>query len=392
MLFRWRKRYSFTLVIATAFTVFIVAAFWHRVFYSVHSGEVGVLYRFFRGTNTERTYGEGLTILFPWNKLYIYDVREQEKSEDVEVMSYNGLSIRVSFSFRFQPDPDRVGELHKKIGPEYVDKLVRPLLVATVREVIGNYRPEELFTTHSATLQDEIRQIAQREIEAYHVSINQILVKAVKLPESVEKAIQEKLVLQQVAEGYDFRLVSEERERQRKLIESDGIRQFHENVAKGLSGPILTYLNIQAMQQLALSDNAKVVVLGGKGGDGLMLPLMVDDLNKAPTKSRHLATAGKGGDVEGPVDGTPAVDGAVPDQPAAQPGTPEPATGQPEPPANQERAGARHPPPAPETPGVRGPLLPQKPPEAGSSGAAGRPAPRAQPPRPRQAPPADDPR
>lgn len=288
-LVRLRQRYSFKIVLLVAFVILIAAAFWPRVFYVVNSGQTGVLYRFFWGTQTSRTYGEGLTILFPWNSLFIYDVREQERSEDVEVLSYNGLIISVGLSYRFQPDADKVALIHQRLGPDYTSKLVQPLLQSTVREVIGNYRPEELFTTHSATLQEEIGQIAQRKIEPYFIRINQIFVKRVKLPEMVENAIQDKLVLQQVAEGYDFRLVSEERERQRKLIESDGIRQYNANIAGSLTSPVLRYMSIRAMERLATSSNSKVVVLGGKEGEGLMLPLMMNDLNGPATPAQQAA-------------------------------------------------------------------------------------------------------
>lgn len=291
MSFQWRKRYSFLLILVSATVIFVSAALSDRIFYTVESGQVGVLYRLLWGTETDKTYGEGLTIIFPWNKLYIYDVREQQYAEEVEVLSYNGLSILVSFSFRFRLVADKVGVLHQTLGPEYLEKLIRPTLIASVREVVGNYRPEELFTTHSATLQDEIQLVSQQGIEVYNIKFNEILVKAIKLPGKVENAIQDKLVLQQVAEGYDFRLVTEERERQRKTIQSDGIRIFHETIDKGLSPSVLSYLNIDAMRELAESENSKVVVLGNKGADGLMMPLMMDDLNR-PNAARSGISSG----------------------------------------------------------------------------------------------------
>lgn len=291
MAFQWRKRYSFLLILVSATVIFLCAALSDRIFYTVESGQVGVLYRLLWGTETDKTYGEGLTVIFPWNKLYIYDVREQQYAEEVEVLSYNGLSILVSFSFRFRLVADKVGVLHQTLGPEYLEKLIRPTLIASVREVVGNYRPEELFTTHSATLQDEIQLVSQQGIEVYNIKFNEILVKAIKLPGKVENAIQDKLVLQQVAEGYDYRLVSEERERQRKTIQSDGIRIFHETIDKGLSPSVLSYLNIDAMRELAESDNSKVVVLGNKGADGLMMPLMMDDLNR-PNAARSSQSPG----------------------------------------------------------------------------------------------------
>lgn len=285
MAYRWRTRYTLGLILAFSFFIFLVAALADRIFHRVGTGEVGVLYLYFWGTETKRTYPEGITITFPWNEIFLYDVREQQYSDEVVVLSYNGLSIKVTFSFRFQLVAEKVGVLHVVLGPDYLEKVIKPTLFASVREVVGNYRPEELFTTHSATLQDEIRVVAQQSIENYHIRFNEILVKSIVLPPKVENAIQDKLVLQQIAEGYDFRLVSEERERQRKQIESDGIRIFHETVAKGLGTKSLTYLQIRAIENLAASQNAKILLLGSGKHDSLMLPIMVDGLDTTPSES-----------------------------------------------------------------------------------------------------------
>lgn len=283
MAFKWRRRHSFGLIIAVSLFIFLVALLADRIFHRVGTGEVGVLYLYFWGTEQERTYAEGITITFPWNEIFIYTVREQQYSDEVVVLSYNGLSIRVAFSFRFQLVPEKVGVLHVLLGPDYLEKVIKPTLFASVREVVGNYRPEELFTTHSATLQDEIRVVAQQSIENYYIRFSEILVKSIVLPPKVENAIQDKLVLQQVAEGYDFRLVSEERERLRKQIESDGIRVFLDTVSKSLDKKLLTYLQIRAMETLATSPNAKLLVLGNQQDGNLMVPIMMNDLESTAT-------------------------------------------------------------------------------------------------------------
>ncbi|MFM7199384.1 MAG: prohibitin family protein [Myxococcota bacterium] len=280
-------------MLGTLIFIFLVAALAHRIFYVVDSGHAAVMYRFFWGTDIQNVYREGLHIVFPWNHLIIYEVREQELTEEVQVLSFNGLNIGVVFSFRYRPDEPILPLLHQNLGPNYVDKVVRPVLISAVCEVIGNYRPEELYTTHSATIQEEIQRVCERDIEEHHIKFSQVLIKDINLPEKVTQAIEEKLTLQQQAEGYDFRLISEERERIRKTVESEGIRQYNMTIAEALTPALLQYLQIDAMRALSLSDNSKVVVLGGDPKQTLSMPLMLDDLRSKPARA-NLSTGRAG--------------------------------------------------------------------------------------------------
>ena len=64
------------LIIITLVIFFVIAFFAKSIFYTIHSGKAGVLYlRFGGGTVTERVYGEGMHIIFPWDKMTIYNIR-----------------------------------------------------------------------------------------------------------------------------------------------------------------------------------------------------------------------------------------------------------------------------------------------------------------------------
>ena len=127
---RWKKRYTFYLTIVLALFIFVVAALANRIFYVIDTGQAGVLYRFFSGTDIENVYTEGLMVVFPWNRVYIYDIREQKLTQSVQVLSFNGLNIEVVFSFRYRPDAAKLPILHQQLGPDYVEKVVNPLLIA----------------------------------------------------------------------------------------------------------------------------------------------------------------------------------------------------------------------------------------------------------------------
>ena len=60
---------------------------------TIDSGEAGVLFKTFgEGVVTdEPPMGEGFHIVAPWNKVFVYEVRQQELFEKMKVLSSNGL-------------------------------------------------------------------------------------------------------------------------------------------------------------------------------------------------------------------------------------------------------------------------------------------------------------
>ena len=63
---------------------------------TIGGGEAGVLFRTVGGgVNLDETYGEGFHIVAPWNDMYIFEVRQQELKEQMNVLSSNGLEIQV---------------------------------------------------------------------------------------------------------------------------------------------------------------------------------------------------------------------------------------------------------------------------------------------------------
>src|SRR3546814_16279294 len=110
-------------------------------------GEAGVLWkRFGGGTVTERVYDEGTHIIFPWDKMYIYNVRLQHRNTSFEVLSRDGLQYTVDVTIRFRLIREDAGLLHQNIGPSYVETLIFPAVGSHSRAVISPYRTDEVYT------------------------------------------------------------------------------------------------------------------------------------------------------------------------------------------------------------------------------------------------------
>ncbi len=286
-------------------TVFLAILFYNRIFISIQSGHSGVMWRrFLGGTDLKHVYGEGFHIIPPWDILTIYDRRIQQVPHDFVALSKDGLPIQVELSIRFRPVAAELPMLHQDIGANYVEKVVKPEIQSMVRFVLAQYTPEQIYTSEGFLL-NIIQQGALGQILERHILLDDLLIKRLSLPESVRNAIEGKLVQQQLLQEYVYRLDREGKEAERKRIEAAGIRDFEIEVTKGGAfDKYLRYQGIGATVQLATSNNAKVVVVGG-GSDGLPLILNMPD---TPASTE---TAAK------PVSSATASPNASPETPAA---------------------------------------------------------------------------
>jgi len=235
---------------------------------TISSGEAGVRYSPFGGTDLENTYGEGLNVHAPWVSVIKYDVRVQEKLEAMEALSSNGLTIGSDVSIRWRPASVTLPNLHQTYGVDYYRKLIQPELRAAVREVIGQYTPDELYSSRRSELQDSIFSRVKRSVEDDYVLVEAILIRDVRLPEQIKVAIEEKLKEEQEAERYEFTIEKERLEAERKRIEAEGEADYQRIITASLSAQFLRFKGIEATQELANSPNAKTVIVGS-GPDGL---------------------------------------------------------------------------------------------------------------------------
>lgn len=263
-------------------TTLIILFLWPSIVISIKPGELGVLYARFRGgTELQHTYEEGIHFIQPWNIMYIYDVRVQQETQNIDVLTLDGLTINVQISLRFQIIRDRLPALHQEIGPHYRDKVVLPIMNSAVRQTIGSYRPDDLYSTARQELQDQMLVDAVEEMGRIPILIQGFVVKTITLPEVLRDSIERKLVAEQSYLRYKYILLEEQQEARRKIIEAEGIKAYQMLVNEHMTQNFLRYQGIQATKDLASSSNAKVVVIGGK--DGLPVILNADSQPGAAT-------------------------------------------------------------------------------------------------------------
>jgi len=269
------------------------------IFITVPAGHVGVLWlRFFGGTVTDRYYGEGMHMIFPWDEMSIYDTRLQNNARMYDTISSNGLAMQVEIAVRYRLDRDSAGLMHKLVGPNYPEVLVYPEIGSHARELISRYTPEQLYTETRAFIQSQIleRMVTQlgsslvsQNVRGKMLHIEDVLIRSIRLPQRVAEAIESKAEQQQIMLEYEFRLAREEKERDRKRIEAEGVRDFQAIVARSITNEYLRLRGIEATTALATSNNSKMIIIGGK--DGLPVILNTADMHSEPSGRERKETA-----------------------------------------------------------------------------------------------------
>jgi len=262
---------------------FLLLLLWRSIFVVIPAGEVGVLYDLlFGGTRVWRVYEEGLRVKLPWNRMYVYDARLQSKALTVKTLSREGMRVDVDFVVLFRIDPQRAPLLHKEIGPEYVERLVSPVATGVVREYVTRHDSNELYTTDSEILQYQIRITARASLSLRHVIVENIILEKLELPPAVVEAVERKLVYEQAAAAYVFRLEGEKAEAERLRIKAQGLQGYYSIVNSALTPSLLTWRGIEATVEIAQSDNTKVVIVGG-GRDQMPL-ILGSELLRSPAE------------------------------------------------------------------------------------------------------------
>lgn len=258
----------------TVLILIIIIASWSRMTVTVPAGHAGVLFRLLSGVDTVNTYGEGFHFINPLNDMVIYKVRQQETSEDMNVLSSNGLEIKADVSVWYMPKYSEVGLLHAKIGNDYLRVIVIPALRASARSVIGRYTPEQIYSTKRDAIQDEIYEEAKIILDEKYINLDRILIRSIVLPTKIKQAIERKLEQEQQSLEYKFKLEKALKEAERQRIEAEGKAAANKILNASLTDKILREKGIYATVELAKSPNSKVVIIGNSK-DGM--PLILGD-------------------------------------------------------------------------------------------------------------------
>ena len=250
--------------------VFVLVAL-SQTFTVVPAGYVGVVDFF--GTVSDVTLKAGINMINPLAKVVKFSVKTEEIKEAMDVPSKEGLTVRLEMSALFHLNPEKAAEVYKTIGENYIQIILEPQFRSVARGVTAAYDARALYTSERELIAQVMQRDLEKLVEPRGITIEATPMRQVGLPAGLTESITEKLRAEQESQRMQFVLTKEKQEAERKRIEAQGISDFQNIVARGISENLLRWKGIEATEKLASSPNAKVIVIGA-GKDGL--PLILD--------------------------------------------------------------------------------------------------------------------
>jgi len=261
-------------ILPIVFIGIILLIFISKSTVTLDAGEAGVLWKRFGGgvVTDQPPLGEGFHLVAPWNKVIVYETRQQELTEKMKVLSSNGLDIQLEATAWYQPVTAELGFLHQTKGTNYLDRVLKPAMRSATRSVVGRYTPEQIYSSKRDAIQEEIFDETKKIVQNQYIQLNDVLVRDVTLPVAIKDAIERKLSQEQTPLEYKFKLEIAQKEADKQRIEAQGKADANRILSASLTDKILKDKGIEATLKLSQSTNSKIIVVGG-GEDGLPLIL-----------------------------------------------------------------------------------------------------------------------
>ncbi len=237
----------------------------------IPAGHVGVVDFF--GIVSDEPLLAGINPINPLARVHKYSVQTKEHKELMEVLSREGLTIRLEISALYRLNPDSAARVYKTIsGGDYEGVILVPQFRSISRAVTASFQASALYSTEREALGAAIQHELARAVAPRGVLVETTPLRNVGLPTQLTEAIEQKQKADQESQRMEFILTKERQEADRKRIEAQGIADFQRIVAQGISEQLLRWKGIEATEKLASSQNAKIVIVGS-GKDGLPLIL-----------------------------------------------------------------------------------------------------------------------
>ena len=168
---------------------------WSSITYTIPSGYAGLVFRTFAdGINPdEAPVGQGFHFKAPWDKVVVYEIRQKEMQQKLDVLSSNLLKIQLDMTVFHEPVRKNLGALEIERGRDYEDAVIVPSMRSVSREVFAKYLPEEINTSKREQIQVEIEDRLREKLASNFIQLNDVLIRNIRLPKTLEEAIERKL-------------------------------------------------------------------------------------------------------------------------------------------------------------------------------------------------------
>ncbi len=194
----------------------------------------------------------------------LHDESQRSGDDAIRVLTADGLEVTIDLTVLYRLTPSEAPRIIRETGKDYQDKIVRPISRTKIRDNAVYYEAVALYSTKRDEFQDRIFKGIDNEFKRRGLLLENLLVRSIALPATVKTSIEQKIQAEQEAQKMQFILQKERQEADRKRVEAQGIADYQRIISESLTERQLQYEQIKAMKELAGSQNAKFIMMGGR--------------------------------------------------------------------------------------------------------------------------------
>lgn len=199
------------------------------------------------------------------------EVRRRGKDEALWAPTKEGLQVGLDITLWYRLNPNKVFDIHRLIGANFEDKVIKPSVRSLVRFTLSNYGIMEVYTNKREQIQNEIFRRLRNQLGPDGIEVEGVFIRNVQFTDDFAKSVEEKQIAQQNAEKMEYVLEQERKEAERKAIEAEGKAKAIAIVSRELhSNPsYIKYLYVDKLAEdvkVIVSDQSTIMDLKGLVG------------------------------------------------------------------------------------------------------------------------------
>lgn len=200
--------------------------------------------------------------------------------DSIHALTQDQLSVDLEVTINFSLNPDHAIEVYQAYSADYAVRIIHPIVRTAVRDAASTFTAVNLVdnrTELQAAMEEVVRNsvvstLNQRNIDASAIRIENILLRNIDLPQSLDEAIaavqQQRMQTQQreqalnTATAEAARLRTEaEGEAAATQIRAQAEAEANRTLAASLTPAVLEARRIEAMRDITTNPNSRVVLV-----------------------------------------------------------------------------------------------------------------------------------
>jgi len=211
--------------------------------------------------------------------------------------SKEGLTISSEMSILYRVKSQSAPLLLQEVGVRYEQEVILPVFRSAAADVAARFMAKDMHSGARSVIEGEISNRMNEILEPRGILIENVLMKSIKLPAGLSRAIEEKLQAEQDAQRMEFVKQRESADAERAIIQAKGERDSriiaaeaekrtieieaegqayatrlaaqaqadaNSKIDSSLTDGILRYRAIEAFNSVSTSQNSKLIITDGK--------------------------------------------------------------------------------------------------------------------------------